>query len=82
MSLKEFDALIDRMSLALEYSENLGQYIDASRILFQMNEQLPEDLQLSLEGLDGPEVAKNFIAQHKTDVKLAIVEYRERLMGF
>ena len=81
MSLQEFDALIDRMSLALEYSENLGQYVDASRILFQMNEQLPDDLQLTMEGLDAPEAAKNFISQHKTEVKLAIVEYRERLMG-
>ena len=62
MSLQEFDALIDRMSLALEYSENLGQYVDASRILFQMNEPLPDDLQLAMEDLDAPEAAKNFIS--------------------
>ena len=80
MALQEFDALIDRMSLALEYSENLGQYVDASRILFQMNEQLPEDLQLVMDELDAPEMAKSFVSQHKTDIKLAIVEYRERLM--
>ena len=81
MSLQEFDAIIDRMSLALEYSENLGQYVDASRILFQMNEQLPEDLQLAMDELDAPEMAKNFVSQHKTDIKLAIIEYRERMMS-
>ena len=27
MSLQEFDALIDRMKLAYEYAENLGQYV-------------------------------------------------------
>ena len=80
MALQEFDALIDRMSLALEYSENLGQYVDASRILFQMNEQLPEDLQLVMDELDASEMAKSFVSQHKTDIKLAIVEYRVRLM--
>ena len=82
MSIQEFDALIDRMSLALDYSENLGQYVDASRILFQMNEQLPEDLQLTMDELDTPEHAKSFVSQHKTDIKLAIVEYRERLSNF
>ena len=82
MSLKEFDTIIDRMSLALEYSENLGQFVDASRILFQMNEQLPEDLQLTMDELDTPEHAKSFVSQNKTDIKLAIVEYRERLSNF
>ena len=82
MSLQEFDALIDRMSLALEYSENLGQYVDASRILFQMNERLPEDLQLTIDELDAPEMAKSFVSRHKTNIKLAIVEYRERLVNF
>ena len=46
MSLQEFDALIDRMKLAFEYAENLGQYVDAAKILYQMNDQLPDDLQL------------------------------------
>ena len=36
MSLQEFDSLIDRMKLAFEYAENLGQYADAAKILFQM----------------------------------------------
>ena len=58
MSLQEFDALIDKMKLAFEYAENLGQYVDASKILFQMNEELPDDLQLSLEELENPDTAK------------------------
>ena len=81
MSLQEFDALIDKMTLALEYSENLGQYVDASRILFQMNEQLPGDLQVVMDELDLPEMAKSFVSQYKTDIKLAIIEYREKLMN-
>ena len=80
MSLQEFDALIDRMKLAYEYAENLGQYMDAAKILFQMNEQLPDDLQLSFEELDDPESAKPFVKQHYGELKFAIVDYRQRLM--
>ena len=82
MSLQEFDSLIDRMKLAFEYAENLGQYADAAKILFQMNEQLPDDLQLFFEELDDPESAKSFTAKHFIELKLVIVEYRQRLMGF
>ena len=82
MSLQEFDALIDRMKLAFEYSENLGQYVDASKILFQMNEQLPDDLQLPLEELEDANSAKSFITQYSSELKFAIVEYRQRLMNF
>jgi len=82
MSLQEFDSLIDRMKLAFEYAENLGQYVDAAKILFQINEQLPDDLQLFFEELDDPESAKSFTAKHFTELKLVIVEYRQRLMGF
>jgi len=82
MSLQEFDAIIDRMKLAFEYAENLGQYVDASRILFQMNQQLPDDLQLSLDELENPEAAKSFIIQYTTEIKSVIVEYRERLMNY
>ena len=82
MSLQEFDALIDRMKLAFEYAENLGQYVDAAKILFQMNEQLPDDLQLPLEELDNPDVAKSFIIQYNSELKSAIVSYRQRLMNF
>ena len=82
MSLQEFDALIDRMKLAFEYAENLGQYLDAAKILFQMNEQLPDDLQLTLEELDNPDVAKSFILQYDAELKSAIVNYRQRLMNF
>ncbi|MDC4231282.1 MAG: hypothetical protein M8319_03020 [Nitrosopumilus sp.] len=82
MSLQEFDALIDKMKLAFEYAENLGQYIDAAKILFQMNEELPDDLQLSLEELDNPEAAKSFIMRYDSGIKSAITQYRQRLMNF
>jgi len=82
MSLQEFDSLIDRMRLAFEYAENLGQYTDAAKILFQMNEELPDDLQLLLEELDNPESAKQFIIKYSTELKSAIVEYRQRLINF
>ncbi len=82
MSLQEFDALIDRMKLAFEYADNLGQYVEAAKVLFQMNEQLPDDLQLTFEELDSPDVAKSFILQYNTELKSAIVNYRQRLMNF
>ena len=80
MSLQEFDALIDRMKLAFEYADNLGQYVEAAKVLFQMNEQLPEDLQMTFEELDNPEEAKSFVKQYNSDLKSAIVDYRQRLM--
>ena len=82
MSLQEFDALIDRMKLAFEYAENLGQYPDAAKILFQMNDQLPDDLQIELEELENPDLAKSFVMRYNSDIKSAIVDYRQRLMNF
>ena len=82
MSLQEFDALIGRMKLAYEYAENLGQYVDAAKVLYQMNEELPDDLQLSLEELDNPYSAKPFIIKYHSEIKSAISEYRQRLMSF
>ncbi|MSS85961.1 MAG: hypothetical protein CK526_05855 [Thaumarchaeota archaeon] len=80
MSLKEFDAIIDRMNLALDSANNLGQYTTAGKILFQINEQLPVDLQLFLEEIDDPKEAKSFILNNQSALKYAIREYRERLM--
>jgi len=80
MSLQEFDALIDRMKLAFEYADNLGQYVEAAKVLYQMNDQLPDDLQLTFEELDDPEAAKSFVKQYYTELKSAIVDYRQRLM--
>jgi len=81
MPLQEFDALIDRMKLAFEYAENLGQYVDAAKILFQMNGQLPDDIQLNLEELENPDDAKSFISQYESKIKSVIVEHRQRLMN-
>ena len=82
MSLQEFDALIDRMKLAFEYADNLGQYVEAAKVLYQMNDQLPDDLQLTFEELDNPEDAKSFVKQYYSDLKSAIVDYRQKLMNF
>jgi len=80
ISLKEFDTLIDRMTLAFDSANNLGQYIAAGKILFQMNDELPDDLQLPLEEIDDPNDAKSFIINNESILKYAIREYRERLM--
>jgi hypothetical protein len=45
-----------------------------------MNEELPDDLQLSLEEIDDPSDAKSFIINNESVLKYAIREYRERLM--
>ena len=37
------------MKLAFEYADNLGQYVEAAKVLYQMNDQLPDDLQLIFE---------------------------------
>ena len=80
ISLKEFDSIIDRMTLAFDSANNLGQYIAAGKILFQMNDELPDDLQLSLEEIDNPNDAKSFIVNNESALKYALREYRERLM--
>jgi hypothetical protein len=49
------------MQLAFDSANNLGQYIIAGKILFQMNEELPGELQLSLEEIDDPSTAKSFL---------------------
>ena len=82
MSLHEFDALIERMQLAFEYAANLGQYTEAAKVLYQMNDQLPDDLQLSLEELDNENAVRPFISEYQHKIRSAIVEYRQRLMNF
>ena len=80
ITLKEFDILIDRMTLALDSANNLGQFTTSVKILFQMNEELPDDLQLSFEEIDDPDEAKSFVKNNESSLKFAIREYQERLM--
>jgi hypothetical protein len=82
MSLYEFDVLVERMQLAFDYAANLGQYIEAAKVLYQMNDQLPDDLQLSLEELENEYVVRQFISEYQPKIRTAIVEYRQRLMNF
>jgi len=82
MSLHEFDAIVERMQLAFDYATNLGQYLEAAKVLYQMNDQLPDDLQLSLEELENESVIRQFISQYQPKIRSAIVEHRQRLMNF
>ena len=82
MSLHEFDALTQKMQLAFDYAANLGQYIEAAKVLYQMNDQLPDDLQLYLEELENEDVVRSFISTYQPKIRSAIVEYRQRLMNF
>ena len=58
------------MNLAFDSANNLGQYIAAGKILFQMNEELPDDLQLSLEEIDDPNSAKSISRSVKRFLKI------------
>ena len=78
--MQEFDSIIGRMDLALDYAENLGQYIDAVRILFHMNDHLPDTMQLQFEELESPDDAKSFVMSNKSRIRNQIVEYRQLLM--
>lgn len=80
MTLEEFDKVMERMKLALESAENLGQFTDAVNVLFQMNSQLPEDLQINFEDLTNPDEAKSFLSQNKSKLDFEISEYRQMLM--
>ena len=80
MSLQEFDSIIERMDLALDYAENLGQYVDAARILFQMNDHLSDTMQLQFEELESPDDAKSFVMSNKSQIRNQIVKYRQLLM--
>jgi len=82
MSLQEFDSVMDKMKLAFEYANNLGQYVEAAKILFQINDQLPDVVQLDFEELETPDMAKSFIIKYESELKSAIVDYRQRLMNF
>jgi hypothetical protein len=82
MSLQEFDFLIQKMQLAFDYAANLGQYVEAANVLYQMNDQLPSDLQLKLEDLENENAVRFFISEYQPKIKSAIVDYRQRLMNF
>ncbi|MBA0908036.1 MAG: hypothetical protein ITD33_05460 [Nitrosarchaeum sp.] len=82
MSLHEFNSLIERMQLAFDYAINLGQFIEASKVLYQMNDQLPGDLQLNLEELENKSAVRLFISEYQPKIRSGIIQYRQRLMNF
>ena len=79
MTLQEFDLLLDKMQLAFDYSANLGQYVESAKILYQMNDQLPGDLQISLDTLQ-ENITRQILLEHHSQIKSSISEYRELLM--
>ncbi|MDH3677969.1 MAG: hypothetical protein OEQ12_06680 [Nitrosopumilus sp.] len=80
MLLQEFDTIIDRMQLALDIAKNLGQSIEEAKILYQMNEVLPENLQMELDDVYDENMAKQTVSLYKNQIKSKISEYREELM--
>jgi len=80
MLLQELDVIIDRMQLAFETAQNLGQPAEAAKILYQVNEMLPERLKLTLENGEDSNLAKQVISLYSGPIKAAIAEYREELM--
>lgn len=80
MQLQEFDAIMDRMTLALETAKNLGQPIEEAKILYQMNEFLPDGLQLVLDDAEDESEARQIVTNYKSQVKSRVSEYRENLM--
>lgn len=81
MSLQEFDIIIDRMERAFDYAMNLGQPIDAIKVLYSMNSQLPDSMQLDMEDIESESMIKQFISEYKPQLKSLILEYRQRLMN-
>ena len=80
MLLQEFDAIVDRMQLALETAKNLGEPIEEAKILFQMNEMLPEQFQLTLDEIEDESLAKQTVSLYQSQIKSAINQFREQLM--
>ena len=80
MKLEEFDVVIDRMRLAFETAKNLGHSIEQAKILYQMNEFLPQSLQISLDDVDDENMAKQIVTLYKSQINSKISEYREHLM--
>ena len=80
MQLQEFDSIIDRMTLALDTAKNLGQPIEEVKILYQMNEFLPDEFQLILDDANDESEARKIISTYTNQIKSRISEYRENLM--
>ena len=80
MNLQEFDIIIDRMKLAFDTAKNLGQPIEQAKILYQMNDFLPQNMQIRMDDVDDENMAKQIILLYKNNVNSKISEYREQLM--
>ena len=79
MKLEEFDVVIDRMKLAFETAKNLGHPIEQAKILYQINEFLPQKMQIPLDDADDQNMAKQIVSLYKSQIISKISEYREQL---
>ena len=80
MKLDEFDSIMERMNLAFETAKNLGQPMEQAKILFQMNEFLPESMQISFDEETEEVRADQVVALYKRKIRSKIYEFREQLM--
>ena len=80
MKLEEFDVVIDRMKLAFETAKNLGHSIEQAKILYHMNEFLPQNMQVSLDDAEDENMAKQIVSLYKSQINLKISKFREQLM--
>ena len=80
VKLEEFDVVIDRMRLAFDTAKNLGHSIEQAKILYQMNEFLPHEMQVALDDVEDEDMAKNVVSLYKNQINSKISEYREQLM--
>jgi len=80
MKIEEFDIVIDRMRLAFETAKNLGHSVEQAKILYQMNEFLPQDMQISLDDAEDENMTKQIVSLFKNQINSKISEYREQLM--
>ena len=78
MYMQDFDVL-ERMIIAYENAASMEQYESAANLLYQINEELPEDLQLELEDVDDPEDAKK-LCRYQNRIRHAVNQHKERLL--
>ncbi len=76
--MPDFEVL-ERMVTAYDGAVNMRQYESAANLLYQINEELPEDLQLELEEIDDPKDAEK-LSRYQNRIRYAIKQYKDRLL--
>ena len=76
--MQNFDVL-ERMIAAYDNAASMEQYESAANLLYQINEELPEDLQLELDEVNDPKDAKK-LCRYQNRIRHAVNQYKERLL--